>query len=99
MGAQENKGVFKELTTLPLNSLKKPRKEKYPSTWSLWQNLGPERDHYAGVIQCATARRHNHRQDVRVKRRADQTHQQRETASAATEANIRNHTRNTLFQD
>ena len=34
-----------------------------------------------------------------MKRRANQTHQQRETASAATEAHIRNHARNTLFQD
>ena len=34
-----------------------------------------------------------------MKKRANQTHQQRETASAATEANIRNHASNRLFQD
>ena len=55
---------FQAPTTLSLNSLKKPRKEKYPLRWASWKDLWPENDHYTGTIQGATARKHHHCQEV-----------------------------------
>ena len=53
---------FQEPTTLPVKSLKKPRKGKYPSRWASWKDLRPEEDHYKGAIQGATARPYHHHQ-------------------------------------
>ena len=90
---------FQEPTRLPMKSPKKPRKETHPLRWAVWKDPRPEDDHYTGAIQGAPARKHHHCQEVQMKRRANPLHQQRETSSATTEANVRNHARNTLFQD
>ena len=63
-GPVKTRVCFQESITLPLNSLKKPRKEKYPSRWASWEDLQPEGDHYTGAIQSATARKHHRHQEV-----------------------------------
>ena len=78
---------------------KAPRKEKYPSKWMSWDNLKPVDKYYTGAIQGATARKHGHRHQVQMKEHTNRTQQQRETSSAATEANLKNNTSNRLFQD
>ena len=85
--------------TQPSKALKSPRKEKYHSKWASWRDLRPVDDHYAGAIQGATARKHRHCHKGGMKKRVDRTQQQRETPSGATEANIKNHASNIIFQD
>ena len=98
-GPRRTRVRFQEPTTLPVKSLTKPRKEKYPSHWASWTELQPSDDYFAGAIQGATSRKHGRRREVRIRQRTNRTQQQRETASAATETNLKNHTFNTLFQD
>jgi hypothetical protein len=82
-----------------VRSLSKPRKERYPPHWASWTELRPSDDYFAGAIQNATSRKHCHRRETRVTQCTRRTQQQRETASAATEINLKNHTFNALFQD
>ena len=98
-GPRKTRVRFQGTMPQPSKSLKSPRKEKYPSKWASWKDLRPADDHYTGAIQGAPARKHCHRHEVQTKKRAVQTHQQRETASTATETNTRNHASNILFQD
>ena len=98
-GPRRTRVRFQEPATLPVRSLSKPRKEKYPSHWASWTELRPSDDYFAGAIQGATSRKHGHCREVRIRQRTNRTQQQRETASAATETNLKNHTFNALFQD
>ena len=98
-GPRKSRVWFQEPVTLPVRSLSKPSKEKYPSHWASWTELRPSDDHFAGAIQGATAIKHNHRREVRLKQPTNRTQQQMETASAATETNLKNHTFDALFQD
>ena len=70
-GLRRTRVRFQEPTTLPVKSLTKPRKEKYHSRWASWKDLWPDDNYYAGAIQGATARKYHHRQEVRIKQRAD----------------------------
>ena len=98
-GPRKTRVHFQEPTTQPSKSLKSQRKEKDPSKWALWKDLSPADDHYTGTIQGAIARKHRNRHGVRMKKRADRSYQQRESASTVIEANTKNHASNSFFQD
>ena len=99
MWTKENKGTFPGTNDVAIQVTEITKEGEVSSKWASWKNLRPVDDYYTGAIQGVTARKNSHYHKVWTKKRAEQTHQQRETASAATEANSRNHTNNRLFQD